>query len=368
MSEQGLPQDAIAVRLLPWFEQHGRHDLPWQHDGRGGPAGAYRVWVSEIMLQQTQVATVIDYFERFMARFPGLESLAAAPLDEVLSLWSGLGYYARARNLHACARRVMSDHDGRFPDGLDSLCDLPGIGRSTAGAILSLGHGQDAAILDGNVKRVLARLFRVAGWPGRSATLKQLWALAERHTPPGRAAAYNQAMMDLGATLCRRSGPDCERCPLQDICAAWAAGEVEHYPERKPRAKRPLRHCWMLLHQRDDGAVLLERRPAQGIWGGLWSLPERETPDGLEDWQRRHLGITATPQAREEACLLHRFSHFDLSISLLTCPVPVDAPVDVAASGVRENDRLAWVPPERLPEHGLPTPVRRLIRERLRGR
>ncbi len=357
MSHTDLPEDALARHLLPWFGRYGRHDLPWQSDGRGGAPGPYRVWVSEIMLQQTQVATVIGYFERFMARFPTLESLADAPLDDVLALWAGLGYYARGRNLHRCARELVEQWQGRFPRDRESLCALPGIGRSTAGAILSLGLGQDAAILDGNVKRVLARLFRVEGWPGRSATLNILWALAERHTPPGRAAAYNQAMMDLGATLCRRSKPRCGDCPLQELCAAHGCGEQERFPERKPRASRPRRHCWMLLHRRDDGAVLLERRPPQGIWGGLWSLPEQPGLEQAAQWQQRHLGGAAQEEERREACLLHRFSHFDLQISLACYRVPPT----LQADDVAEEDRLCWVRPEQLADYGLPVPVSRLL-------
>jgi len=351
--------DAIARRLLPWFERHGRHDLPWQSDGHGGPPGPYRVWVSEIMLQQTQVATAEGYFLRFMERFPDLVSLAAADIDEVLAVWAGLGYYARARNLHRCGRLLVDEQEGRFPRDLAGLCALPGIGRSTAGAILSLGHGIDAAILDGNVKRVLARLFRVAGWPGRSATQKRLWALAERFTPAGRSGAYNQAMMDLGATLCRRGQADCPRCPLQDICSAHGQGDVARFPEPRPRRARPLRQCWMLLHRREDGAVLLQQRPPQGIWGGLWSLPEQASVEAAEDWQRRHLGAVWTPERQEQDCLLHRFSHFDLSISLLHCRVPSSAP-----SAVAEGAGLRWVPADRLPEHALPAPVSRLLARR----
>lgn len=355
-----LPEEhdsRIAERLLPWFERHGRRDLPWQSDGQGGPPGPYRVWVSEIMLQQTRVETAMGYFERFMARFPTLQSLAEAPLDEVLAHWAGLGYYARARNLHHCARLLMEERQGRFPQRLDQLEALPGLGRSTAGAVLSLGLGQPAAILDGNVKRVLARLFRVEGWPGRSATLRRLWTLAECHTPPERTAQYNQAMMDLGAGLCRRSRPDCAACPLKDLCAARGHNEQERFPEPKPSARRPLRHCWMLLHRRDDGYVLLQKRPPQGLWGGLWSLPELDNLDQLGDWQRRVLGIELAPRHCEVSCLRHGFSHFELDISLAR----VEAGKETLPAAVADGDELRWVSPERLDEHALPAPVSRLL-------
>jgi len=221
--------------VLAWFDQHGRKDLPWQRD-----LSPYRVWVSEVMLQQTQVATVIPYFERFMAAFPRVEALARADIDAVLHLWTGLGYYARARNLHRAAQLVVSDYQGRFPTELEPLQALPGVGRSTAGAILSIACGGRAPILDGNVKRVLSRCFAVPGWYGQGAVAKRLWALAESYTPSERVADYTQAMMDLGATLCSRARPQCPRCPLQGSCLAWAAGEPQRYPESRPRKAVPL--------------------------------------------------------------------------------------------------------------------------------
>ena len=262
----------FAERLLAWFADHGRHDLPWQRD-----PSPYGVWVSEIMLQQTQVATVIPYYERFMARFPDLAALAEAPLDEVLAHWSGLGYYARARNLHRAARQAMAEHGGRLPETIDALQALPGIGRSTAGAILSLALGQRHPILDGNVKRVLARHAAVAGWPGKAAVQRTLWELAEARTPRRRVADYNQAMMDLGATLCTRARPACERCPVAADCRAREQGLQTDYPGPRPRRELPERQVQMLLVRDPQGRVLLERRPPQGVWGGLWCLPELAT-------------------------------------------------------------------------------------------
>jgi A/G-specific adenine glycosylase len=258
----------FPARLLAWFDAHGRKDLPWQ-----APKDAYRVWVSEIMLQQTQVQTVVPYFERFMQRFPDVLTLADAAQDEVLQYWSGLGYYARARNLHRAARNVRDQHDGVFPDTLEAVMDLPGIGRSTAGAILSISFDQRHAILDGNVKRVLARHERVAGWPGTTSVAKTLWEIAERHTPAARVADYTQAIMDLGATLCTRSRPACERCPVASDCEALASDTVGDYPGRKPKKNKPLRETTMVLAS-FDGHVYLERRPEVGIWAACGACPK----------------------------------------------------------------------------------------------
>jgi A/G-specific adenine glycosylase len=346
---------AIAERLLPWFDLHGRKHLPWQQDVDG-----YRVWLSEIMLQQTQVATVVGYFERFVASFPDANALADAELDAVLQHWAGLGYYARARNLHRAAIQVRDQHDGRFPDQLDDLLALPGVGRSTAGAILSLAFGQRAPILDGNVKRVLARLYRVEGWPGRSATLKQLWQLADEQTPTGRCGAYNQAMMDLGATLCRRANPDCAVCPLTDICQARSHGDQADFPRSKPKKPRPLKKTWMILCRAGD-SVLMQRRPPVGIWGGLYSLPELADLDQLEAWQQNHLGRTASPQVVEENRLLHRFTHFDLEIALVGLELTEVPARDLVA----EDAGYAWVPTGRVADCATPTPVNRILREEL---
>ena len=340
----------LAPRLLAWFAQHGRHDLPWQQD-----PSPYRVWVSEIMLQQTQVATVIPYFERFMQRFPDVATLATAPLDEVLHLWSGLGYYARARNLHEAARAIVGEHGGELPAALGALQRLPGIGRSTAGAILALSRGERHAILDGNVRRVLARCFAVEGWPGERLVDTQLWDLSEACTPQAELRDYTQAVMDLGATLCTRSKPACGRCPLQAICLAHAQGLQEQLPTRRPVAgDRRLQRTHMLLAVRDDGSVLLAKRPASGVWGGLFSLPEFAEPAAAAAFAVQRLGVSdpvleALPEMR------HSFTHFDLDI------VPLRLRIGDPVPSVAEEG-LVWYNSRAPARLGLAAPVATLIR------
>ena len=341
----------FASRLLDWFDEHGRKDLPWQRD-----IDKYRVWISEIMLQQTQVATVIPYFERFMARFPDVGSLAAAAEDDVLAHWSGLGYYARARNLHEAAKRIVERHEGEVPEDIDELVELPGVGRSTAGAILSIAARQRHAILDGNVKRVLARHAAVPGWPGRTAVSKTLWALAERLTPGERVNDYTQAIMDLGATLCTRSRPDCARCPINGDCRAYAADSVADYPGRKPKKAKPERDTIMPLAVRNAGRhpeLYLERRPPSGIWGGLWSLPEAGT-EGAEEWCRQHLGVRPL-DTRQWGVLRHSFSHYDLNIH------PVVLWVETGERCAADRDEAQWVRLDAELPGGVAAPVRRLI-------
>ena len=342
----------FSARVLAWYDRHGRHDLPWQRDPT-----PYRVWVSEIMLQQTQVATVIPYFERFMAAFPDVTALAAAALDEVLALWSGLGYYARARHLHAAARVVVARHGGALPLTLEALQALPGIGRSTAGAILSLsGHGR-AVILDGNVKRVLARHHAIDGWPGQAAVQRRLWDLAEALTPQEHVREYNQAMMDLGATVCRRTRPDCPACPLRATCRALATGQPERYPGRRPARARPRRATHLLLLER-DGAVLLERRPAKGVWGGLWSLPELDAPEALESQVQRRYRLRVAA-ARPAPPFVHVFTHFELHIT----PWHVAVREEPGAAEELAPVRRLWYKPGQSPPGGLPAPVQRLLRD-----
>ncbi len=294
-------------RVLVWFDTHGRKNLPWQ-----SPKDPYRVWVSEIMLQQTQVATVIDYFDRFMARFPSLKRLAESDLDAVLSLWAGLGYYARARNLHRTAQLLVTEHEGLFPGSLGDLQKLPGIGRSTAGAILSLGMGIRAPILDGNVRRVLARHQTIDGWPGQAGTLQALWQLSEALTPEHRAADFNQAMMDIGALICTPRGPACAQCPLTGSCKAHQQNTQSLYPGRKPPRQMPFRQTFWLVVRTSEGEIYLESRPESGIWGGLLSFPEFQTREQLDAWRGAHLGshhsAVLLPQRR------HTFSHFHLDI------------------------------------------------------
>ncbi|MDP1610905.1 MAG: A/G-specific adenine glycosylase [Sulfuritalea sp.] len=300
----------FSLRLIRWHKRHGRHDLPWQNT-----TDPYRVWLSEIMLQQTQVATVIPYYLRFLDRFPRLADLAAAPLAEVMALWSGLGYYARARNLHACAQAVVTRHGGKFPRDPDLIAQLPGIGRSTANSIAAFCFGAQAPILDGNVKRVLCRACGIEGFPGGSAVEKLLWAMATELMPRRQGAIYNQAQMDLGAMVCTRTRPRCEACPLDDICVARAEGRTADLPTPKPHREIPQRHATLLVLL-DDNRVLLETRPPVGIWGGLLSLPELPEGADAEEWATRRFGCTVSAVSPAPT-LVHAFSHFRLHIAPL---------------------------------------------------
>lgn len=337
----------FADRLLRWFAHNGRHDLPWQTNPT-----PYRVWVSEIMLQQTQVTTVIPYYRRFLERFPDVDTLAGADLDEVLALWSGLGYYSRARNLHKAARVIAKEHAGRFPEEFETVMALPGIGRSTAGAILALSANRRHAILDGNCRRVLARYHSVEGWPGKTSVAKQLWAYADAHTPQNNVAEYTQAIMDLGATVCTRTKHRCAACPLSDECAAYAAGHPERYPTPRPRRTLPVRETRMLILA-SDNAVLMERRPPTGIWGGLWSLPETSEAD-VSSCCRDSFGVTPG-RARTLTPFSHTFSHYRLDIT----PVLAHAAGDAAS--IMDTPDVRWVRRDDLGTLGIPAPVRHLL-------
>ena len=340
-------------RLLKWFDRYGRHDLPWQKN-----RNPYRVWVSEIMLQQTQVTTVIPYFQRFMHRFPNLKQLASAPLDDVLHLWTGLGYYARGRNLHKAAQIIQTDFGGRFPRDLETVMSLPGIGRSTAGAILAQACEQSQAILDGNVKRVLSRLHAVEGWPGLPAVEQQLWTLAESYTPKTRIVDYTQAIMDLGATLCKRSAPDCPACPFATTCAACQEGRQAEFPHRKPHKALPQKSTRMLLLADDRQRLLLVQRPPAGIWGGLWSLPECPPSQHIGDWCRQQFGLEISHH-KALPCLQHTFSHFRLEIQ------PIYAQVRSSGQQALEPAATLWYNPQQPRRLGLPTPVKALIEQSL---
>lgn len=305
------------------------------------------------MLQQTQVATVIPYFERFMAQFPDVATLAAAPLDGVLHYWSGLGYYSRARNLHRAAKRVMQEFAGELPAEIESLQSLPGIGRSTAGAILALTLGERVPILDGNVRRVLARYFALYGAPGVATVERQLWALAEACTPHQEVATYTQAIMDLGATVCLPRRPLCGACPLQNECAAHLSGQEHALPTPRVRAARPVRQTVMLLARRTDGAVLLERRSEQGIWGGLWCLPEFQSDEDARAFGADRLLHSAFEPAFR-ATLRHAFTHFELEISPLVARCE-------GFAGVRDSPPSLWFDPANPPDIGLPAPVSTLL-------
>jgi A/G-specific adenine glycosylase len=329
--------ETFSAPLLAWFDRAGRKHLPWQQDPT-----PYRVWVSEIMLQQTQVATVIGYYQRFMQRFPDVHALAAAPVDEVLHLWTGLGYYARARNLQRAAQRIVNEQGGEFPQTIEAVQALPGIGRSTAGAILALSRGQRHPILDGNVKRVLARYFGVEGFPGEREAEKKLWALADPCTPAERVAHYTQAIMDLGATLCVRSRPLCAACPLAERCVARIEGRQSVLPAPRPKKVRPQRTAYVVLMVRDDGAVLLERRPPRGLWGGLWTLPQFDERQSIP-------GAVSLPP------YFHSFTHFDLTLQ----PLLVRA---ASMQGVEDPDRYCWYDPRQPARIGLTKPTVDLIR------
>jgi len=337
------PPASFARRLIIWQRRHGRHDLPWQ-----GTRDPYRVWLSEIMLQQTQVGTVIPYYQRFLARFPRLDDLADAPVDAVMALWSGLGYYARARNLHKCAQTLAREHGGAFPREAAAIAELPGIGRSTANAIAVFCFGARLPILDGNVKRLLCRHAGIDGWPGAPAVESQLWRHAETLLPKTHVDVYVQAQMDLGATVCARTRPRCDACPVAEDCVARRDGRAAELPALKPRKALPERAATvlMLVHRR---RVLLEVRPPSGIWGGLWSLPEVAT-DADAAAARRGCRIVSS---RRLEPVTHAFTHFRLTLRPLLCKVEPLAPVTEPAQ--------RWVERGELDSAPLPAPIRKLL-------
>ena len=344
--------DEFGPAVVAWHNVHGRKDLPWQQD-----ISPYRVWISEIMLQQTQVSTVLGYFARFMQALPNIQALAAAPLDEVLHLWTGLGYYTRARNLHKTAQIVCQNYSAEFPRDAQILATLPGIGPSTAGAIASLSMGLRAPILDGNVKRVLARYSALTSYPGSTQASKQLWQLSEQLTPHQDVAQYTQAMMDLGATLCTRKQPDCLRCPVMQGCLAYQTDQQHALPVARPRKVLPEKRVSMPLLLNQCGSILLYQRPTAGLWGGLWSLPELNDIQQVNALLQQHQ-LTAEQQ-QPLTPLRHTFSHFHLDIEPWLIRVQSSSPLAVA-----ENNWL-WYNPYNPPRLGLAAPVKELIERTL---
>ena len=340
-----MKERSFSARLLTWWDKHGRKDLPWQH-----PRTPYRVWVSEIMLQQTQVKTVIPYFKRFIETFPDVQSLAAASTDDVLALWSGLGYYARARNLHKAAGICSTDFDSILPDTPQALATLPGIGQSTANAIYSQAFDQPAVVLDGNVKRVLSRFRAVAGWPGKPGAHKALWGIAEDLLPDSRGADYTQAIMDLGATLCTRTQPACSDCPVKKDCRAYLDDSIGDFPASRPKIKITEKTFQMLILQDGDGRILLEHRPPTGIWGGLWSLPANDSSESPD----QRLGVNSD-DLKPLPDLQHQLTHMRMTIQ------PVIGEVTLMANGVECSGELNWFAQEEWQALGLPKPVRQLL-------
>jgi A/G-specific adenine glycosylase len=341
----------FANKILNWYDQHGRKDLPWQQD-----ITPYRVWLSEVMLQQTQVKTVIPYFQQFTAQFENIEALANATEDQVLKLWSGLGYYARGRNLHKAAQQVCDDFAAVFPDNMQDMQLLAGVGRSTAAAILSIAFEQPQAILDGNVKRVLTRYHAVEGWTGKAAVLKQLWGFAESYCPESRNRDYTQAIMDLGATLCTRSKPSCHCCPLRSDCIAFAQGNMTDYPTPKKKKILPEKQTIMLILNNTQQQILMYKRPPTGIWGGLWCFPQFETNQQLMLWMDEN-NINAT-LVEKFIAFSHVFSHFRLQIQPLI--MQLESPLK---GSVMEDDKILWYNPDTEFEGGLAAPVKKLLQE-----
>ncbi|GGW54137.1 A/G-specific adenine glycosylase [Alishewanella tabrizica] len=337
----------FSEQLVNWYRIYGRKTLPWQIE-----KSPYKTWLSEVMLQQTQVATVIPYFQRFISRFPDVASLADAPIDDVLHLWTGLGYYARARNLHKAAKIIVEKFAGVFPTQFADVLALPGIGRSTAGAILSLSLGQHYPILDGNCKRVLARFAAVNGWPGEKNVEQTLWHLAEQVTPKETVAEFNQAMMDLGASLCSRSKPRCSECPLKLHCVAALRGEQVQYPGKKPKKSLPERQSyWLLL--RFQQHVYLTQRPSSGLWGGLYGFLEFDTPRERD----AYLLIQQIKYTRQQElpAFRHTFSHFHLWIQ------PLIVELDILPEIVQEQSAASWFTISAIPEVGLSAPAKSLF-------
>jgi len=354
--------NSFTANILKWFDQFGRKSLPWQKSQH-----PYSIWISEIMLQQTQVATVIPYYERFMASFPDVVTLAKAEQDDVLHHWTGLGYYARARNLHKAAKIITEEHAGLFPEDIDALIDLPGIGRSTAGAILSFSTEQRHPILDGNVKRVLCRYFGVEGWPGKVSVQSELWELADQCTPNSRIANYTQAIMDFGATQCKRSSPDCANCPLAKSCFAFSHELTKELPTKKPKKVTPIKKSVFLVIENNKGETLLIKRPPVGIWGGLWCMPEisyeelMPSNEHMIEWVNHNLGLMAdtfdSESFTEGDSFRHTFSHFHHEVTTVKIKLSNDSSMQL-----NDLDNHIWFNAANNLQIGLAAPIKKLLR------
>ncbi|MDA3869291.1 MAG: A/G-specific adenine glycosylase [Gammaproteobacteria bacterium] len=352
-TDAAVVDQTFANQVLDWFDQHGRHDLPWQQ-----PRSLYRVWLAEVMLQQTQVATVIPYYQNFLEKFPDHTRLARASLDEVLNLWAGLGYYSRARNLHKAAVQIQQQHNGRFPEQFDEVLSLPGIGRSTAGAILAQALGQRHAILDGNVRRVLSRYFEIDGWVGKKPVENALWEKAEACTPDTRCADYTQAMMDLGATVCRRSAPDCPQCPLRQGCRAHRNQRVGELPTPRPKKTLPVKTVRMLLLVNPEGELLLEKRPPTGIWGGLWSFPELVLESDVAQTCEKRWGYQVEA-IEDQPGFRHTFSHYHLDIT------PCRVQLLPTTTAIHEHSEQRWCNLDNYRQCALATPIADILQRNL---
>ncbi|WCE30125.1 A/G-specific adenine glycosylase [Vibrio sp. SCSIO 43137] len=339
----------FAQAILSWYDNFGRKELPWQQEKT-----LYKVWLSEIMLQQTQVTTVIPYFERFLQRFPTISHLAQAQQDEVLHLWTGLGYYARARNLHKAAQIVHQQYQGEFPQNIEEVNALPGVGRSTAAAVLSSVLKQPHAILDGNVKRTLSRSFAVEGWPGKKEVENRLWQIAEQHTPDTDVDKYNQAMMDMGALVCTRSKPKCTLCPVESLCEAKKQDKQLDYPGKKPKKEKPVKQSWFIILYHDN-QVWLEQRPQVGIWGGLYCFPQNENSAIQRQLDSRSIRNKDIEQQRTLITFRHTFSHYHLDIT------PVLIKLNKQPTLVMEGSQGLWYNISQPEEVGLAAPVKQLI-------
>ncbi len=341
-------REQFTQPLLSWFDKYGRKNLPWQM-----PRSPYFVWLSEIMLQQTQVKTVIPYFNRFIERFPSLQTLASASVDEVLTIWSGLGYYSRARNLHRCAINIMEQHQGNFPSSVQTLITLPGIGESTGAAIASLAFNQPAAILDGNVKRVLCRFFAIDEPPNKARTKNKLWQLAQLCMDDHRCADYTQAIMDLGATCCTRVNPNCDNCPLKPHCQAYTSNIVDLLPIRTAKKEKPNRESHFILLHNDKNEIFLQKNEDQGIWGGLWCLPNFPSMKNIQHWLEKNWAVKQE-MTKPTTTLKHSFTHFHLQLNVY------EHLIDHRIKLIKNNER--WLTSEEITQVGLPKPISVLLK------